>query len=88
MKFSFNSILIHEKSQENILIYDISHRTLIGAKPFHIKFDKIDKFIKVYDGTRYLTLFSSEKYDAIYNRIRYFIGVKSGITSKMIPIIL
>ena len=88
MKFSFNNILIHEKSQENILIYDISHRTLIGAKPFHIKFDKIDKFIKVYDGTRYLTLFSSEKYDAIYNRIRYFIGVKSGITSKMIPIIL
>ena len=29
---------------------------------------------------RYLVLFGSEKYDFSYNRIRYLIGVKSGIT--------
>ena len=38
-----------------------------------------DAFIRVYDRTRYLVLFGSEKYDSIYNRIRYLIGVKSGI---------
>ena len=45
-----------------------------------IKFDKIDGFIRIYDGTRYLRLFGSENYDAIYNRIRYLISLKSGIT--------
>ena len=44
------------------------------------RFDKIDVFIRVYDGTRYLFLFGSEKYDFIYNEIRYLIGAKSGIT--------
>ena len=41
---------------------------------------KLDEFIRVYEGTRYLLLFDPEKYDAIYNRIRYLISQKSGIT--------
>ena len=45
-----------------------------------IRFNKIDGFIRIYDGTRYLTLFEEEEYEAIYNRIRYFISQKSGIT--------
>ena len=45
-----------------------------------IRFDKIDGFIRVYDGTKYLVLFGPEKYDAIYNRIRYLISQRSGIT--------
>ena len=45
-----------------------------------MRIDKIDGFIRVYDGIRYLTLFGSEKNDAIYNRIRCFIGVKSDLT--------
>ena len=49
------------------------------AKPLRIRFDKIDGFIRVYDGSRYLVLFGREKYDFIYNRIRYLIRVKSGI---------
>ena len=53
---------------------------MIGAKPLCIRFDKIDGFIRVYDGTRYLALFGTEKYDSISNRIRYLIEVKSGIT--------
>ena len=52
---------------------------MIGDKPFGIRFDKIDRFIRVYDGARYLVLFGGEKYDLIYNRIRYPTGVKSGI---------
>ena len=43
-------------------------------------FNKIDGFIKIYDGTKHLVLFGPEKYDAIYDRIRYLISLKSGIT--------
>ena len=45
-----------------------------------IRFNQVDGFIRIYDGTRYLTLFGSEKYEAIYNRIKYLISLKSGIT--------
>ena len=55
-----------EKSHENLLIYDISYKTLIDSKLLHIRFDKIDGFIRIYDGPRYLTWLGSEKYDAIY----------------------
>ena len=46
----------------------------------HIRFNKIDGFLKVYDGTRYLVLLGSEKHDSISDRIRYLISVKSCIT--------
>ena len=52
----------------------------MGATPQRIRFDKVDGFIRVYDGTRYLVFFRGEKYNFIYNRIRYLIGVKSAIT--------
>ena len=44
---------------------------MIGAKPSRIRFDKGDGFIRDYDGTRYWALLHPEKYDTIYNRIRY-----------------
>ena len=57
---------------------NISYKNL--RKPLRIRLDKIDRFIRVYDGTRYLVLFGSEEYDSIYNRILYRISVKCGIT--------
>ena len=66
---------------KNILVYNILYKTLIGPKPLCIRFDNIDWFIRIYDGNRYLTLFGSEKYDAIYDIIIYLISLKSGITS-------
>ena len=42
--------------------------------------DKIDGIIKIYDGTRYLTLFGTKNYEAIYDRIRYLISIKSNFT--------
>ena len=45
-----------------------------------IRLDKTDRFVRIYDGTRYLTLVGTEKYDAIYDRIRYLISLRSGIT--------
>ena len=72
--FNFDNILINEKSNKNVLVNDISNKNLFGSKPLPIRFNEVDGFIRVYDGTRYLTLFGSEIYDAIYNRTRYFIN--------------
>ena len=77
--FDIVNTLIDEKSHGIILICDISYKTLNGSKPLHIIFDKIDGFIRIYDGTRYFVLFGFEKYDAIYNRIRYLVSLKSSI---------
>ena len=54
-------------------------KCVIDYKPLSIRFDKIDGFIRVYYGTRYLVLFGNKKYDFIYNN-RYLKNVKSGIT--------
>ena len=77
--FNLDNILIDEKSFENILVFNISYNTLIDAKPLHIRFDKTARIIRVYNRTRYLVPFGSEKYDFIYNRIWYLIGVKSSV---------
>ena len=54
-----------------------SHMKMIGAKPWYIRFDKLNGFIRIYDGTRYLVLVGPEKFDAIYNKKK---SQKSGIT--------
>ena len=43
----FDNIIIDEKSHENILICNISYKTLIGSKPLHFRFYKIDGFINL-----------------------------------------
>ena len=55
-------------------------KPLIDSKPLCIRFDKTDRFIRIYDGPRYLVLFIIEKYDSIFNKVRYLISVKSGMT--------
>ena len=52
---------------------------MIDAKPLPVRFNKINIFIKVYDGVRCLVLSGTEKYDLIETRIKYCIEVKSGI---------
>ena len=74
--FDFNNILLDEKSYENILLYDILYKTLIGAKLLRIIFNKADGFIRDYIGTKYLILFGSEKFDAIFDRNRHLIRLK------------
>ena len=76
----FDNILIDKKSHKNVLIYDISYKTLIGVKPLRIRFDKLDGIIKIFDGSKYSVLLDLEKYDAIYIRIRYVTSIKSCIT--------
>ena len=77
--FDFDNISIDEKSYENVLAYKISYKTLIGAKPLRIRFGKVHEFIISYDETRHLVFFE-QKYRAIFDRIRYLIGVKRVIT--------
>ena len=82
----FSNVLLNEKSYktyENILMYDISYKTFMGSKPLCIRFDEIDGFIKMHDGITYLILFGFGIDDAIYNRIRYLISKKSGITDSV-----
>ena len=62
------------------MIYDISYKTLIGSKRLRTTFRKTDGVMKIYDRTRFLTLFGTKKYDPICNRIRYLITLKSSIT--------
>ena len=49
----------------------------------HIRFDKMNRFIKVYDGVRYLLIFDYWLHDEIYNWIRYLISEISGITNSV-----
>ena len=45
-----------------------------------VMFNKVNGFIRDHNGTKYLMLFGPEKYDAIFDRIRYLIKLKSSIT--------
>ena len=49
-KFDFDYIIIDEISYENIVIYGISYKSLIGSKPLRIRFHKAYGFVRVYDG--------------------------------------
>ena len=46
-----DNILKAEKSHENILIYGISYKNSIDPKHLRIRFDEIDGFIKIHDGS-------------------------------------
>ena len=68
--FDFNMTLLEEKSIENILIYDVLYKNLIGAKrsyivfnkkPLYILFNNKDKFTRDYSGIKYLVLFDYAK---------------------------
>ena len=63
------------------MIYDISLQIFDWYKPLRIIFNKVDGIIKYYDGTKYLiALFSFQKYNAIFNRMRYFLSLESDIS--------
>ena len=49
---NLDNILINENSNENILFYNISYKNLISTKPLRIRFDKIDEYVRVYDGIK------------------------------------
>ena len=52
--FDFGTILLDKKSFEKNLVYHISYKILIGGKLLRIRFNRVDGFIRVYNGNRYL----------------------------------
>ena len=44
--FNLVNILIDEKSYENILVYNISYKTLIDAKPLRIRLDELEGLLE------------------------------------------
>ena len=77
------NILLNEKIYQNILIYDISYKTFMGSKPLRIWLDKIDGFIKIYYGIRYLVILGHSWFDEICSGIKYLVSEKSGITNNI-----
>ena len=67
---------------EDFNIYNISineklHTNFFLTFNIKIRFDKVDGFIRIYNGIRCLTVFGP---DAINNIIRYLVSLKSSIT--------
>ena len=84
--FNFNILLdkkLYKEKDENILIYDISYKTSTNAKPWRMRFNKIDAFIKTHNGIRCLVLFDYGWFDKMSDRIKYLISEKSGITDSI-----
>ena len=55
--------------------YSISYKTWTGEKPLHIRYNKIDGFIKIHTKIRHLVLFD-EWCDKICHRIKYLFSEK------------
>ena len=73
------------KSYENILVFNILYKKILEAKPLRIRFAKVDRLIKIYNGIRYLEVSNScdinyRIYNAIFDRI---ISEKSGIADSI-----
>ena len=43
------SVLIDRKSYENILIFDVTYKTLYHTKLLHIVFDKVNGYVRKYE---------------------------------------
>ena len=92
----FSDILLYEKlykeKYKKTLTYDISYEISMGAKSSGIRFNEIDRFIKIHDKIRYLLLFDYSCCDKICDKIKYVISEKSGIIilqeSELIHMIL
>ena len=57
--FDLDNTLIDEKSDEKILVYNISYKNLIGNKLLHNRFDNTDGFIRIYDGITIIVMTST-----------------------------
>ena len=81
---NFSNILLDKNLYENIRVYDISYKTSTGLKPLRIMFEKIDGFVMVHgSGFWYLVFFHHGLFDQIYDKIKYLISQKGGITDSI-----
>ena len=52
----------------------------MGFRPLRIWFDKIEGFIKIYDGIRYLVILGDSWFDEICDINKYLMSEKNSIT--------
>ena len=74
---------LYKENNENFLVDKISYKTSTSAKPYRIRVDKIDAFVKIHNENRYLILFDYSYCDKICHRIKYLIIKKNGITNTI-----
>ena len=55
----------------------------MGSKPLRIWFDKIEGFIKIYDGIRYLVILDHSWFDEICDINKYLMSEKNSITDSI-----
>ena len=55
----------------------------MGSKPLRIWFDKIEGFIKICDGIRYLVILSHSWFDEICDINKYLMSEKNSITDSI-----
>ena len=82
------NILFDQKSYENVLVYSISYKQFMDAKPLCIRFDNVDGIMKIYNGIKYLDLSNSYRinsriYNTIFDKINYLISEKNGISDSI-----
>ena len=81
---NFRDILLDEKLYEDNLVYGISYKTSTSPKPLHIRFDKLDGFLRVRGNEfRHLLLFDYGLFDENGGKIKYLISEESGITDSI-----
>ena len=79
---NFSNILLDK------ILYDISYKTSTSPKPFHIRFDKINGFIRVRGGEfRHLVLFDYILFDKVCDKIKYLISEKLILQIVLIKIL-
>ena len=88
LRFWFWWYSIDENSYESILVYDILYKTLIGAKPLHIRLNKTDGFIRVYYETRYLVFFGLEKWWSHLQHVQIYYMPKRVVLPTLFFIIM
>ena len=79
---------LYKDKYDNFLIHGISYKTSTGAISLRVRFDKIDEFIKIHSGIRYLALFDYGGFDKICNRIKCLISKTKVVLQILLIIIL
>ena len=82
--YDFSDILLDKKLYENFSVYGIAYKTSTGPKPLCIRFDKIDRSIRVRRSKfRHLALFDHWLFDKMCDKIKYLISEKGDITDSI-----
>ena len=75
-------LIIFHSIKQQIKHFDLwCNKNLYDAKSLRIIFEKVDGYVRKYDTTKFLGLFhSNEKYETIFEKIRYLVLLKKNVS--------